>query len=1132
MSTSKITSSLRSIIQIKQSGLRSVNVEQDISSKTILEGYVLTAQARSSLSRMLDRFEGNTASRSWTLTGPYGSGKSFFGLFLMNLMGKSQFAHQKVMKQIRSIDAPLSDQVKHVLNHGSTEGLLPVPISGYRASLQECLKHGLKQSLKHFEKDGQIKPLLHELDNWTSETESRAIIRWIKLLIEKISQKKYGYLGMLLVFDEMGKPLEFASAHPDQTDIYLLQELAEFANRSGDTPFVFVGILHQAFEHYATFLDLKTQREWSKVQGRFEDIAFQEPPAQQMHLLINAIDHQNPNILKKLIPTLKANALDSSKSGWRPPTMKNSEFVELVQQAYPFHPTSLVAMPYFFRRLAQNERSMFAYLASHEPAGFQEFLDSNQIGVFLRLPELFDYLSINFQGRLYTSGRGRAITEAMERLSSATNLTTLEIRILKTIGMLNWLTENSHLEANESCILSAMRAPDCNDRNIRKALENLQSRSLIVYRRYNRTYNIWQGSDVDIEDRLQQAQQQLSGAFSLAEAVQKYLSPRPVVARRHSFVKGTLRYFEVRYVDSYIRDQVTLEPAAGASGLVFLCLPANPSENKGFTQWAKSDLISGREDIVVGIAEHTSRLSELLHELRLLHWVKEHTPELRDDSVARRELRTRINAIETLIQNDLDRTLSPYRLSQAKGCTWLVNGKQIKGRSEAGLSQMLSEICDRVYSESPIVRNEIINRRSLSSQGAAARRNLLQAMFDHPASANLDIEGFPPERSIYESMLKASGLHREIKKGHWDFSAPAKNDPLGLMPAWREMTQFIFNDTFEPHGVDELFRILNAPPYGLTDGVLPVLLCVFLIIHQNETTLYREGSLLPEPTIADWEVLLRRPELFSVAGCKITGTRQIIIDRFARGYQTEPAVMPVVRTLIRGLKTLPEHTWRTNRISKHAQDIRSAVDQAKSPERLLFSDLPLALELEPFDDKRLDKAQVEKFFLRLNSALTELSNETPRLLEWGRDEWLTACGLDNGEDGWSMFRTMAVDLTPHVTHPNLLPLLKRAAEAEDGRAALESVLAYIANRPYKSWTDTDTDTFTSKVPVFAKAFRTARDGYVPEASLSHEQRKHSRAIAENLRQQLKKAKTDDPQVLRVALQILLQELTEKIETKL
>ena len=1041
MNTSKTMASLRSIIDIKQSGLRSVNVEQDLSSKTILEGYILTAQARSSLSRMLDRFEGNIASRSWTLTGPYGSGKSFFGLYLMNLMGKSQFAHPKAIKQLRNIDAPLSDQVKHVLNHGSTQGLLPVPISGYRASLQECLKHGLKQSLKHFEKDGQIKPLLHELDNWTSETESRAIIEWIKLLIEEISQKKYGYLGMLLVFDEMGKPLEFASAHPDQTDIYLLQELAEFANRSGDTPFIFVGILHQAFEHYANFLDLKTQREWSKVQGRFEDIAFQEPPAQQMHLLINALEHKRSTAFDELAPDLKANALDSSKNGWCPPTMKSNEFIELSQKSYPFHPTSLVAMPYFFRRLAQNERSMFAYLASHEPAGFQEFLEKNRVGAFVRLPDLFDYLSINFQGRLYASGRGRAITETMERLSSATNLTELDVRILKTIGMLNWLTDNSHLEASENCILSAMRAPDCSEREIRKTLENLLSRSLIVYRRYNRTYTIWQGSDVDIEDALQQAQQQLSGAFSLAEAVQKYMPPRPVVARRHSFIKGTLRYFEVRYVDSFIRDQITLEPAAGASGLVLLCLPASPSEAEGFIQWAKSDLVSKRENVVAGIAEHTSRLSELLHELRLLYWVKEHTPELRDDSVARRELRTRINAVETLIQTDLDRTLSPYRLAQAEGCTWLVNGKQVKGRSEAGLSHMLSEICDRVYSESPVIRNEIINRRSLSTQGAMARRNLIEAMFAHSSDINLGVEGFPPERSIYDSMLKASGLHCEIKKGQWGFSEPAKNDPLGLLPAWQEMTLFIFNDTFEPHGVDELFHVLNAPPYGLTDGVLPVLLCVFLIVHQSETTLYREGSLLPEPSIADWEVLLRRPELFSVAGCKITGTRQTIIERFARGYQTEPAVMPVVRALIRNLKVLPEHTWRTYRISKHAQTIRTIVDQAKSPERLLFSDLPLALELEPFGDKRLDMEQAEQFFIRLNSALTELSNETPRLLEWGRDEWLTACGLDTGEDGWNMFRAMVVDITPHVTNPSLLPLSREISNPENSNIISKYPLA-------------------------------------------------------------------------------------------
>ena len=65
---------------------------------------------------------------------------------------------------------------------------------------------------------------------------------------------------LLLLLDEMGKPLEHAAAHPETTDIYLLQELAECANRSKQTPFLFVGILHQTFERYAGNLDSGAQR--------------------------------------------------------------------------------------------------------------------------------------------------------------------------------------------------------------------------------------------------------------------------------------------------------------------------------------------------------------------------------------------------------------------------------------------------------------------------------------------------------------------------------------------------------------------------------------------------------------------------------------------------------------------------------------------------------------------------------------------------------------------------------------------------------------------------------------------------------------------------------------------------------
>jgi hypothetical protein len=92
----------------------------------------------------------------------------------------------------------------------------------------------------------------------------------------------------------MGKPLEYAASHSDEVDVYLLQEIAEYANRSSDKPMVFIGILHQAFERYAAMLDQSTQREWAKVQGRFEDIAFQEPPTQQTRLLVNSLQITQP----------------------------------------------------------------------------------------------------------------------------------------------------------------------------------------------------------------------------------------------------------------------------------------------------------------------------------------------------------------------------------------------------------------------------------------------------------------------------------------------------------------------------------------------------------------------------------------------------------------------------------------------------------------------------------------------------------------------------------------------------------------------------------------------------------------------------------------------------------------------
>ncbi len=783
---------LASLVHVRPSGVRSISLESDLSRGAAADSYVLTEQARAVLGRMIDRFGGNHPTRAWTVTGPYGSGKSYFGLFLMNLLAARLPAHAAAEAMLRAEDRLLADKVHRAGQLDSTRGLLPVPITGFRASIEECIRRSLARALKPYADRPDVAAMLAEYDESHAAGDGQAFIN----LLDRTRQAAadLGYSGVVIVFDEMGKALEHVAAHPETADVYVLQQIAEAAGRSGDMPLLFIGILHQSFDRYAGRLDATTQREWSKVQGRYEDVAFQEPPVQQMVLLARALDLNgatNSAAVARWIGEELPKVVDSD---WRPATLNPEAFAALAARAYPLHATALVALPYLFRRLAQNERSLFAYLASHEPFGFQEFLQRHAPGDTVRLADLFDYLAANFQGRLYASLRARLITETLERLDQAGDkLGALERDVMKTVGLINWLGEVSPLGAAEPELFAALVGPDRPAEQVRAALKRLQKLSLVVFRRFNRTYAVWQGSDVDLEERLQEAESHLTGMFSLAQAVGAYLPPRSIVARRHSYETGTTRYFSATYVDAHTRDTVDLAAIApGAGGSVLLCLPTGPREGEAFVEWARNGPPAAVGHVVVGVAQRAGRLSDLSHELRALHWVAENTPELRDDPVARRELRARLHAVESLIRGEIERTLTAGQMAGGQGGRWFHRGREVTNKAGRGLSMLLSAVADELYPDGPRLWNELINRRVLSSQGAAARRNLIEGMIRRGERLRLGIEGFPPERSMYESVLRAGGLHRPGVGDGWVFVPPPADDPLGLRPAWDAIERYIF----------------------------------------------------------------------------------------------------------------------------------------------------------------------------------------------------------------------------------------------------------------------------------------------------------------------------------------------------
>lgn len=1071
--------------------LRSVHLERDWTDESMLKGYHVTAGVRAVLGRILEGL-GTGHERAFTLTGPYGSGKSSFALFLIQLL--SNGTQGLAYALLKVADPALAERM---LSSFKTP-FFPIPLTLRRAPLSQMVLEGLERGLVRLG-DKVLGEEPHSGDG-------RRVLQTLEAL--QVRAAKAGYGGVVLVLDELGKALEYAARHPGE-DIYLLQELAEFAARAKQ-PLLIVGILHQAFEQYGEHLELFVRREWAKVQGRFSDIAFLEPPEEQIRLVASAV--------ASLGLEVQAEQADVARllieSGFVIPGLGEEEFMALSTRAYPMHPTVLLALPHLFRRLAQNERSLFAYLFSGEPFSLQDLLRRGERVV--RLTHLFDYFMTNLTGVLSQNTFARRLFEVADVLERSPDLSPLEAEVLKTVGLLNLLGMVSPLQAKGPLISLAVSDTPANPK-IEAALARLRERSLLVFRRFDETYRVWEGSDIDLEARLEIARPRVRD-YPLSEVLSRYLSRRPLVARRHSYETGTLRFFEVCYLDAPISAK-DLESQGGADGVVACCLPTSPRHAERFLEWACSPEIASQKHLVLVLPQEMGRLREAAHELAAVHWVWENTPELRDDRVARQELAERTAVLEEAVAEAVDYLMDPRPEPQGAGALWIYGGKIWEVRTPREISSFLSEVMDRLYPLTPRFHNELINRRVLSSSAAAARRTLIERMLTQREKPLLGMEGYPPERSMYESVLLATGLHRE-EHGGWTFSPPMADDPKGLRPVWKEMERLIFGALSEPYPVDRLFEQLSLPPYGVMPGVLPVLLVAFLQAYSDETSLYREGTFLPEPAVADFELLMRRPELFAVAGHRIQGERAAVVARLSRSLGVKSATVPVVRALIRMVRSLPDAAWRTRQLPAEALKLREAFEKAHSPERLLFVDIPLALGEEPFSEAPpKDERRIARFFDKLNRAIQAWAAFQPNRIRMARDILLTACGLPKGEAGWRELRRQAKELEGKAVHARLVPLINRLNALGEDSSVLESVLALVAGKPPKSWSDADFERFHAQAETFGIYFKEAAHLL---GLLTLEEEAQSVQVAEIIRRILEKEKIP-PHVTRAALARLLQE---------
>lgn len=259
--------SLSDKVSISRRFQRAIRIDADFNNPEALEGFICPQSSADVLTTMA-RHVSETGHGAFTWTGPYGSGKSSLIIALSALLGGGKAARKNASHAIGDETAEIVRQAFRP----KSKGYQVLPVVGRRENAAQVIGEAIEQAG------------IGTLGRSKVWTDSKVVEALQKAADADVSSSG----GVVLFVDEMGKFLEAAAQ--DGSDIYLFQLLAEAASRS-DGRLIIVGVLHQAFEDYASRLSRDMRDEWSKIQGRFVDLAVNAAGEEQIELISRAIEN-------------------------------------------------------------------------------------------------------------------------------------------------------------------------------------------------------------------------------------------------------------------------------------------------------------------------------------------------------------------------------------------------------------------------------------------------------------------------------------------------------------------------------------------------------------------------------------------------------------------------------------------------------------------------------------------------------------------------------------------------------------------------------------------------------------------------------------------------------------------------
>ena len=860
-----------------------------------------------------------TGIHSFTIIGSYGTGKSSFLLALeSDLRGASK---KPFLMDSKVLLKSSEIEIKNIV--------------GDYTELSTLLRRSLK-----------------------AESTTNSVLDELKSYYNKC-QKQGKFL--LIVIDEFGKVLEHAAKNNPEKELYFLQKLAEFVNVPS-RQVLLLTTLHQNFSAYAKGLTESQVNEWKKVKGRFKEITFVEPIEQLLYL---AAKQMQGNKSTKIPAHAKTIYELAKTTGY----VSNDFPIDTAMQLYPLDLFSAYAITTAIQRYGQNERSLFTFLASQESVSV-----GKQI---YNLQKVYDYIYYNFYSYLKDANADSmswsSIQVSIERVEGQSWESDEQmlhaVNIIKAIGLLNLFGIAGFRLPKEMLVEYATIAMDIPE--AKNIIEKLENKKIIRYAAYKDRIILFEGTDVDLEAEIREAGLMVSRPIAFVDELTVFFNHRISPVKAHFYQKGTPRFFDYRLVEK----PEELVPKGDTDGYIELIF----SMRKDALEEIKKFSVNSEHALIFAYFIDTDNIIDHLYNIKKYNYLTDKVIK-KEDIVAIKE----IQKLKEYEENLLNKAISDNLFSYKNRVVWIFKGKEQIVESHRDFNKLLSRVCDDIYSETPVMNNELFNKHKLSGTITAARKSYLTYLIEHSTEENIGLpeDKFPPEKTIYFSLLRNTGLHQ----GGEFADAPTNN---GFLSVWTVCEDFLKSTENKARKISELIKILSTQPYKLKQGFLDFWIPTYLYIKRQDFALYdaSKGAFMPEVNMEFFELLQKHPQDFEVKKFVVDGVKLGFFNQYRRFINlgdeftiTKDSFIETIKPFLAFYARLDDYTKYTRKFD-HASTMRfrDVLAKAKDPEKAFFEDLPEALG---FNQEKLKQEEfIREYGNIIQRAIRELRSCYSRLID-------------------------------------------------------------------------------------------------------------------------------------------------------